>query len=105
MRIIRKILEWLAMNLSAATGGSFITPLLSDFRALDSRWLDCEWDFRGLLPLSESREQLTFQQREAATVAALKIQTFIHDIETAMKAATKYRYRPAKKSRQIMNLS
>ena len=35
-------------------------------------------------------EQLAFQQREAANVAALKIQTFIHDIETAMKAATKY---------------
>ena len=38
----------------------------------------------------ESMEQLAFQQREAANVAALKIQTFIHDIETAMKAATKY---------------
>src|SRR5262249_41507807 len=38
----------------------------------------------------ESREQLAFQQRAAATVAALKIQTFIHDVETAMKAATKY---------------
>jgi signal transduction histidine kinase len=41
----------------------------------------------------ESMEQLAFQQREAATVAALKIQTFIHDIETAMKAATKYQSR------------
>jgi len=38
----------------------------------------------------ESREQLAFQQRAAANVAALKIQTFIHDVETAMKAATKY---------------
>ena len=38
----------------------------------------------------ERMEQLAFQQREAANVAALKIQTFIHDIETAMKAATKY---------------
>lgn len=38
----------------------------------------------------ESMEQLAFQQREAANVAALKIQTFIHDIETVMKAATKY---------------
>jgi signal transduction histidine kinase len=38
----------------------------------------------------ESMEQLAFQQREAANVAGLKIQTFIHDIETAMKAATKY---------------
>jgi signal transduction histidine kinase len=38
----------------------------------------------------ESMDQLAFQQREAANVAALKIQTFIHDVETAMKAATKY---------------
>ena len=38
----------------------------------------------------ESREQIAFQQREAAGVAALKIQVFIHDIETAMNAATKY---------------
>src|ERR1051325_5064786 len=45
-----------------------------------------ETDFR----YRESMEQLAFQQREAANVAALKIQTFIHDIETAMKAATKY---------------
>ena len=48
----------------------------------------------GLLEIyfryQESMDQLAFQQREAATVAALKIQTFIHDIETAMKAATKY---------------
>jgi len=47
----------------------------------------------GLLEIyfryQESMEQLAFQQREAATVATLKIQTFIHDIETAMKAATK----------------
>ena len=48
----------------------------------------------GLLEIyfryQESMEQLVFQQREAANIAALKIQTFIHDIETAMKAATKY---------------
>ncbi|HTN71854.1 MAG TPA: cache and HAMP domain-containing protein, partial [Methylomirabilota bacterium] len=48
----------------------------------------------GLLEIyfryQESMDQLAFQQREAANVAALKIQTFIHDIETAMKAATKY---------------
>jgi signal transduction histidine kinase len=48
----------------------------------------------GLLEIyfryQESVDQLAFQQREAANVAALKIQTFIHDIETAMKAATKY---------------
>src|SRR5215468_727110 len=38
----------------------------------------------------ESREQLAFQQRAAVNIAALKIQTFIHDVETAMKAATKF---------------
>ena len=38
----------------------------------------------------ESREQLALNQQEAANVAALKIEQFIHDIETAMRAATKY---------------
>jgi HAMP domain-containing protein len=38
----------------------------------------------------ESQDQLAFLQREAANVAALKIERFIHDVETAMKAATKY---------------
>jgi signal transduction histidine kinase len=48
----------------------------------------------GLLEIyfryQDSMEQLAFRQREAANIAALKIQMFIHDIETAMKAATKY---------------
>jgi signal transduction histidine kinase len=47
----------------------------------------------GLLEIyfryQESKEQLAFQQQETATVAAIKIGTFIHDIETAIKAATK----------------
>jgi signal transduction histidine kinase len=38
----------------------------------------------------ESQDQLAFLQREAANVAALKIERFIHDVETAMKAATKH---------------
>src|SRR5262245_20360344 len=38
----------------------------------------------------ESREQLALLQQEAANVAALQIEQFIHDIETAMRAATKY---------------
>jgi signal transduction histidine kinase len=38
----------------------------------------------------ESREQLALHQQEAANVAALEIEQFIHDIETAMRAATKY---------------
>jgi signal transduction histidine kinase len=39
----------------------------------------------------ESRQQLALLQQEAANVAALEIEHFIHDIETAMRAATKYR--------------
>jgi signal transduction histidine kinase len=37
----------------------------------------------------ESQEQLALLQQQAAAVAAIKIETFVHDIETAMKAATK----------------
>ncbi|MGH7811244.1 MAG: sensor histidine kinase, partial [Candidatus Binatia bacterium] len=48
----------------------------------------------GLLEIyfryQESQDQLAFLQREAAHVAALKIERFIHDVETAMIAATKY---------------
>jgi signal transduction histidine kinase len=37
----------------------------------------------------ESREHLAILQREAAAVAAVKIERFIRDVETAMKAASK----------------
>jgi signal transduction histidine kinase len=37
----------------------------------------------------ESREHLAILQREAAAVAAVKIEQFIRDVETAMKAASK----------------
>src|SRR5215475_16123668 len=37
----------------------------------------------------ESREHLAILQREAAAVAAVKIDRFIRDVETAMKAASK----------------
>jgi len=37
----------------------------------------------------ESREHLALLQREAAAVAAVKIERFIRDVETAMKAASK----------------
>ncbi|MBI2989411.1 MAG: sensor histidine kinase [Deltaproteobacteria bacterium] len=39
----------------------------------------------------ESREQLALLQQKAAAVAAVKIERFIQDVETAMKAATKGR--------------
>jgi len=37
----------------------------------------------------ESRDHLAVLQKESATVAALKIDRFIHDVETAMKAAAR----------------
>ena len=37
----------------------------------------------------ESREHLALLERQAATVAAVKIERFIRDVETAMKAASK----------------
>lgn len=47
----------------------------------------------GLLEIyfryGESREHLAFLQREAATVAAIKIERFVQDVETAMRAAAK----------------
>jgi signal transduction histidine kinase len=39
----------------------------------------------------ESREQLALLQKEAAAVAALKIEKFIHEIETAMRSAARGR--------------
>jgi signal transduction histidine kinase len=39
--------------------------------------------------LHESREQLALLQKEAATVAAVKIEKFVQDVETAMKSAAK----------------
>jgi signal transduction histidine kinase len=48
----------------------------------------------GLLEIyfryQETQEHLAILQHEAANVAALKIERFIDDIETAMKAATKF---------------
>ena len=40
----------------------------------------------------ESREHLALLERETATVAAVKIERFIRDVETAMKAVSKGQY-------------
>ena len=91
MKLIRKILQWLAVE---PFRGYRRGRLLRHYFLISVLLIAGGLITSGILEVyfryQESREQLAFQQREAATVAALKIQTFIHDIETAMKAATKY---------------
>ena len=91
MKLIRKILQWLAIE---PFRGYRRGRLLRHYFLISVLLIAGGLIASGILEVyfryQESREQLAFQQREAATVAALKIQTFIHDIETAMKAATKY---------------
>jgi signal transduction histidine kinase len=91
MKLIRKILQWLAVE---PFRGYRRGRLLRHYFLISVLLIAGGLIASGILEVyfryQESREQLAFQQREAANVAALKIQTFIHDIETAMKAATKY---------------
>src|SRR5215510_6403293 len=91
MKIDRNILERLAIP---TAGGNRRGRLLRHYFLISVLLIAGALIASGLLEIyfryQESMEQLAFQQREAANVAALKIQTFIHDIETAMKAATKY---------------
>jgi signal transduction histidine kinase len=91
MELIRKILQWPAMQ---TFRGHRRGRLLRHYFLISVLLIAGGLIASGLLEVylryQESVEQLAFQQREAANVAALKIQTFIHDIETAMKAATKY---------------
>jgi signal transduction histidine kinase len=91
MELIRKILQWPAMQ---TFRGHRRGRLLRHYFLISALLIAGGLIASGLLEVylryQESVEQLAFQQREAANVAALKIQTFIHDIETAMKAATKY---------------
>jgi signal transduction histidine kinase len=91
MELIRKILRWPAMQ---TFRGHRRGRLLRHYFLISALLIAGGLIASGLLEVylryQESVEQLAFQQREAANVAALKIQTFIHDIETAMKAATKY---------------
>ena len=91
LKLIRKILQWLAIP---AFRGHRRGRLLRHYFLISVLLIAGGLIASGLLEIyfryQESMEQLAFQQREAANVAALKIQTFIHDIETAMKAATKY---------------
>src|SRR5499433_4591136 len=91
MKIDRNILERLAIP---TAGGNRRGRLLRHYFLISVLLIAGALIASGLLEIyfryQESMEHLAFQQREAANVAALKIQTFIHDIETAMKAATKY---------------
>ena len=91
MKRIRKILQWLAVEpFRSYRRGRLLRHYFLISALLIAGGLIASGLLEVYLRYQESREQLAFQQREAATVAALKIQTFIHDIETAMKAATKY---------------
>lgn len=91
MKLIRKMLERFSIP---AFRGQRRGRLLRHYFLISVLLIAGGMIASGLLEIyfryQESMEQLAFQQREAANVAALKIQTFIHDIETAMKAATKY---------------
>jgi signal transduction histidine kinase len=91
LNLVRRILERLAIP---AFRGQRRGRLLRHYFLISVLLIAGGMVASGLLEIyfryQESMDQLAFQQREAATVAALKIQTFIHDIETAMKAATKY---------------
>src|SRR5215475_11729070 len=106
MKIDRNILERLAIP---TAGGNRRGRLLRHYFLISVLLIAGALIASGLLEIyfryQESMEQLAFQQREAANVAALKIQTFIHDIETAMKAATKHRVPIAKKAVQTTNSS
>jgi signal transduction histidine kinase len=99
MKIDRNILERLAIP---TAGGNRRGRLLRHYFLISVLLIAGALIASGLLEIyfryQESMEQLAFQQREAANVAALKIQTFIHDIETAMKAATKHQSTDSQKS-------
>ena len=91
MELIRKILQWLAIEpFRGYRRGRLLRHYFLISVLLIAGGLIASWILEVYFRYQESRERLAFQQREAANVAALKIQTFIHDIETAMKAATKY---------------
>src|SRR5499426_3144057 len=99
MKIDRNILDRLAIP---TAGGNRRGRLLRHYFLISVLLIAGALIASGLLEIyfryQESMEQLAFQQREAANVAALKIQTFIHDIETAMKAATKHQSTDSQKS-------
>ena len=99
MKIDRNILQRLAIP---TAGGNRRGRLLHHYFLISVLLIAGALIASGLLEIyfryQESMEQLAFQQREAANVAALKIQTFIHDIETAMKAATKHQSTDSQKS-------
>jgi signal transduction histidine kinase len=91
MKLIRKILQWPTIQ---TLRGYRRGRLLRHYFLISAFLIAGGLITSGILEVyfryQESREQLAFQQRQAAIVAALRIQTFIHDIETAMKAATKF---------------
>ena len=61
------------------------SPLLSHLRNPGCGWVGCQRTIEIFFRYRESKKHLALLQQEAAAVAALKIERFIPDIETAMK--------------------
>jgi signal transduction histidine kinase len=90
VKLIRKALEWPVIQ---TLRGHRRGRLLHHYFVISVLLIAGGLITSGLLEIyfryHESREHLAQLQREAAAVAALKIERFIRDVETAMKAASK----------------
>ncbi len=90
MNLLQKALQWPAIQ---APRGRRRGRLLRHYFVISVLLIAGGLITSGLLEIyfryHESREHLALLEREAATVAAVKIERFIRDVETAMKAASK----------------
>jgi signal transduction histidine kinase len=90
VKLIRKALEWPAIR---TLRGRRRGRLLRHYFVISVLLIAGGLIASGLLEIyfryHESREHLSLLQRESAAVAAVKIERFIRDVETAMKAASK----------------
>jgi hypothetical protein len=90
MKLIRKSMGWPVVQMLR---GRRRGRLLRHYFAISVLVIAGGLITSGLLEIyfryHESREHLAVLQREAAAVAAVKIERFVRDVETAMKAASK----------------
>ena len=90
MNLLQKALQWPAIQ---ALRGRRRSRLLRHYFVVSVLLIAGGLITSGLLEIyfryHESREHLALLEREAATLAAVKIERFIRDVETAMKAASK----------------
>ena len=93
MNLPQKALQWPAIQ---ALRGRRRSRLLRHYFVVSVLLIAGGLSTSGLLEIyfryHESREHLALLERETATVAAVKIERFIRDVETAMKAASKGQY-------------